>query len=213
MSTRRKAKDQWRRLFDSFLVSLSNTQIVTGISLAAVTLWGCACTISAYHHDLVCSLILIAAFIHLCSISVLDKYFELVWLAAIRPIAILISFVLGLLVFIQRAPKHSPVGVLSTKFDNSTRLVLPAVCSISGNNATTTTSSKDTADYSTFAEHIILLVLYVLALAITFYQKSIARDDAHFKHHRGIYIIRIVFAFISLNFGLVTLSKVVKLSG
>lgn len=155
-----------------------------------------------------------AAVVHLCSITVLDKYFEVIWLAAIRLIAILISFILGLLVFIQRAPKHFPVAVPSAKFDNSTRLVLPAVCSMSGNNITTTaTSSKDTTDYSAFAEYIILLILYVLALAITFYQKTIARDDAHFKHHRGIYIIRIFFAVLSLIFGFFALSKVIKLSG
>ncbi|KAF2638303.1 hypothetical protein P280DRAFT_551436 [Massarina eburnea CBS 473.64] len=64
-----------RRISEAFLISLSDTQIVTSLALLIPTLFWLSCTISAYHYNLVCNLVLISSASHIVSIVVMHKYF------------------------------------------------------------------------------------------------------------------------------------------
>jgi hypothetical protein len=123
------------------LVSLSDTQIITSLALLIVTCFRVGCTISAYHYDLVCSLVLVSSATHVGSILVLHEYFgQNLWLGAARCALTVVNFAFAWILFIRRIashvfPSYTPNSIVSNNGTLSTGLSLPAACFLSHRNA------------------------------------------------------------------------------
>ena len=112
-------------------MGLSDTQLVTTLGLLVTTHYFVDCTISVYHYDLVCSLVLVSIATHIGPVAVMHRYYDSHWsLGLLRACLIIPSFVLAGLVFDrQRTSKIFPVYVPHSNVEgNSTGLVLPAAC-------------------------------------------------------------------------------------
>lgn len=81
-------------LLDGLLVGLSDTQAVTGLALLVITLYNSICSLSAYHYDLICILVLMSLIVHFCTITIISHYFKVWWLATLRSVFIGANFVL-----------------------------------------------------------------------------------------------------------------------
>lgn len=135
-------------LADEYLVSLSDTQAVTTLALLVTATFYVGCTISAYHYDLVCSLVLMSSAAHIGSLAVMHKYFDVdtckglrifwQWIRSLlRVIVVIASFVLTFNLFHQRhKSKIFPLSIprsgdiATNNRTHSTGLVLPAACFI-----------------------------------------------------------------------------------
>jgi hypothetical protein len=129
-------------LVDTYLLSLSDTQAVTTLALLISTFF-LGCKISAYHYDLVCSLVLMSSAAHIGSLAVIHKYFDLenvkmsqIVRSVIRVLMILASFVMSYILFVRRWNTNIfPSFTVNSDVANNTRskstgLVLPAACFI-----------------------------------------------------------------------------------
>lgn len=128
---------------DGYVVSLSDTQAITTLALLISSYFFLGCSISAYHYDLVCSLVLMSSAAFIGSTVVMHRYFDNRWWLSLPRGAIVIAcFVLEFLLFRRRTnifPSYQP----QTNIENpdggyKTGLVLPATCFINhpgvGNN-------------------------------------------------------------------------------
>ncbi|OAG04780.1 uncharacterized protein CC84DRAFT_1176948 [Paraphaeosphaeria sporulosa] len=137
-----------RMLADEYLISLSDAQAVTSLALLVTANFYVGCTISAYHYDLVCSLVLMSSAAHIGSLAVMHKYFDVdkcqgwqrVWQwvrFSLRVFMVIASFVLSNYLFRHRLeskifPSFKPASddITTNNRTHSTGLVLPAVCFI-----------------------------------------------------------------------------------
>jgi hypothetical protein len=120
---------------DSYLVSLSDTQAVTTLALLISAYFFVGCTISAYHYDLVCSLVLMSSAAYIGSMVVIHSYFDTKWWLILPRVAmIVVNFVLAFLLFSRRSaifPSFRPLSnIKSMGSSSNTGLVLPATCFI-----------------------------------------------------------------------------------
>ncbi|KAF2681835.1 hypothetical protein K458DRAFT_488961 [Lentithecium fluviatile CBS 122367] len=131
----------FRMFADTYLVSLSDTQAVTSLALLITTNFFLGCTITAYHYDLVCSLVLMSSAAHIGSLAVMHRYFDAKkhqswqhFRSLTRVAMILASFILSYVLFRCRSEIFPSFRPLSNTNDanttTSTGLVLPAVCFI-----------------------------------------------------------------------------------
>jgi hypothetical protein len=123
---------------------------VTSIALLISANFFFGCTISAYHYDLVCNLILISSAAHIGSMAFVHSYFKRSKvLCGIRSLLIIATFVLAWMLVDRQSSSHifpsfkpnSDTRNLNGKTD--TGLVLPAACFIKhpGESATTSYSN------------------------------------------------------------------------
>ena len=124
-----------RMFVDSYLVSLSDTQAVTTLALLISAYFFVGCTISAYHYDLVCSLVLMSSAAYIGSMVVIHRYFDTKWWLILPRVAMIVAnFVLAFLLFSRRSaifPSFRPLSTIkSTSRSFNTGLVLPATCFI-----------------------------------------------------------------------------------
>ncbi|KAF2448869.1 S-adenosyl-L-methionine-dependent methyltransferase [Karstenula rhodostoma CBS 690.94] len=128
-------------LADTYLISLSDTQAVTSIALLATANFFVGCTISAYHYDLVCSLVLMSSVAYIGSLVVMHKYFDVekhrllqYGRSAVRVLMIATSFILSFILFHHRSnifPSNKPHSyAINHNRTSSTSLILSAACFI-----------------------------------------------------------------------------------
>ncbi|KAF2826230.1 hypothetical protein CC86DRAFT_455791 [Ophiobolus disseminans] len=148
-----------RDLIDALLISLGDTQFITSIALLITVFFFKGCTISAYHYDLVCKLVLISSASHIGSMAFVRGYFNRDWLLALFRAGLMIaSLALGWALFVRRQlyspifPSAPPVIDMENSTSKvNTGLVLPAACFIDhpGANATTSYSNFTASRYWT----------------------------------------------------------------
>jgi hypothetical protein len=116
-------------------VSLSDTQAVTTLALLISAYYFVGCTISAYHYDLVCTLVLMSSAAYIGSMIAIHMYFDTTWwLILFRAAMIVVNFVLAFRLFRRRSaifPSSIPLSnIKSINRSFNTGLVLPATCFI-----------------------------------------------------------------------------------
>lgn len=201
--------DAWRTILEAFLLGLSDTQLVTGLALMIVTEFNMTCSISAYHYDLVCDMVLMSLIVHLCSMTVIEHYFDVWYLASVRILLIGGNFILGCLLFIHRAYKDFPVGLPSQspaqqEGINSTlitgdsfnktsivgaSLVLPAVCFMD-NSTITTSTNQDASSIVGFVEYLLLFIFFAAAVILSIMHTHFFKLGRPFKTLHWTYILR-----------------------
>jgi hypothetical protein len=127
-------KASWRKLLEPAALSFSDQQLVTGIALAGSMLSeDVTCSISAYHYNIVCSLVFLSIVSHLAGIIGIRGYTtkQPRWLGYLRGTLISLQSVLVLRLLWGRLPSSFPTGAPDAAFhssNNLTRLVLPVAC-------------------------------------------------------------------------------------
>ena len=171
-----------------------------------------ACQISAYHYDLICDLVFISIAVHLCSINVVDRYFNNIILGSIRVVLIAITFVLAGLLFARRNTSTFPINRPSNPTDHHTGLVANAVCFQSA-NATFLgdvgdifDSSKDrSADARGYAWFVIVMIMYPLSLILAIlhsFLTSPQRSDVRIVGRRVLWLLRACASIVAFYIGI-----------
>lgn len=133
------------------------------------------CTISAYHYDIVCNLVLMSVVTHLCAVTFITPYFQHLGLGLCRIVLILLTFFFAGFMFAERNNTSFPTGKPSYSPTNSTHvpnLIVPAACFVSGNINITNQAEKTflimkgSSHVSGFPEYVILLVFTLLSLGV-----------------------------------------------
>ncbi|KAJ6263170.1 hypothetical protein Dda_1731 [Drechslerella dactyloides] len=111
----RKRRDRnlrWvEQVVQDLIISLSDQQIVTGLSLAISIRYSRGCDVSAYHYNIIANLILMTMTTHVSAILVLPEYFDNLLLATLRIVAITLIVVWSGLLFInQQTLNSNPVS-------------------------------------------------------------------------------------------------------
>lgn len=128
-------------LLDAYIIVLSDTQALTSIALLVTANFFVGCTISAYHYDLVCSLVLMSSASYIVALAVMHKYFDFekhqYWQytrSVMRIPMVATAFILSFILFLHRPtvfPSLKPYSdVINQNRTSSTVLVLPAACFI-----------------------------------------------------------------------------------
>ena len=148
--------------------------MITGLSLVIATRW-MGCTISAYHYDIVCNLVLMSVVTHLCAVTFITPYFQHLVLGLCRIVLILLTLFFAGFMFAERNNTGFPTGKPSYSPTNSTHvptLISPAACFVSGNiNITNQVEKtfviiKGSSHVTGFPQYVILLVFTLLSLGI-----------------------------------------------
>ena len=164
------------------LVSFSDQQMVTGLSLVIATRWYMGCTISAYHYDIVCDLVLMSVVTHLCSITFIIPYFHHKGLGITRIFLILFTFVMAGLMLSKRSNTSFPTGKPNYAPTNSTLipyLIAPAACFMSGSiNLTseatgTVVTLNDSIHASGSPEYIIFVAFAIPSIIVAAIYSSV----------------------------------------
>ena len=164
-----------RKILEAVILSFSDQQMITGLSLVIATRWYMGCTISAYHYDIVCNLVLMSVVTHLCAVTFITPYFQHLGLGLCRIVLILLTFLFAGFMFAERNNTSFPTGKPSYAPTNSTHvpnLIAPAACFVSGNINITNQAEKTfmimkgSSHVSGFPEYIILLVFTLLSLGV-----------------------------------------------
>lgn len=99
---------------ERYLISLSDTQAITSLALLIPLCLDSGCSISAYHYNIVCSLVLMSSAGHIASMVVIHRYFDTkVYLSVIRFLIIGGNFVLAAYVSSRRSnifPSYVPLS-------------------------------------------------------------------------------------------------------
>ncbi|KAF2105609.1 hypothetical protein BDV96DRAFT_608094 [Lophiotrema nucula] len=145
---RRKWMFRARIFIDGYLVSLSDTQAITTLALLISAYFYLGCSITAYHYDLVCSLVLMSSAAFIGSMVVMHRYFDSRWwLGVLRGALIIACFGLAFQLFRRRSiifPSYKPHSdIKNPKGGYNTGLVLPATCFIDHPGVTNTSSTHD----------------------------------------------------------------------
>ena len=80
-------------IFESIILTCSDTQLFTGAAYAlTLRYWG-GCTITAYHYDIVSNMMLLTTATHLMSVTMVRDYWKYQFLAIVRIVCITGVFV------------------------------------------------------------------------------------------------------------------------
>ena len=162
--------------------------MVTGLSLVIATRWYMGCTISAYHYDIVCNLVLMSVVTHLCAVTFITPYFQNIILGLCRIVLILLTLSFGAFMLAERNNASFPTGKPSYSPTNSTHvpaLIAPAACFVSGNINITNQAEKNfmimkgSSHVSGFVEYVILIVFTLLSLGIAAIYSCVSPKESH----------------------------------
>ena len=166
-------------MLQAVVLSFSDQQMVTGLSLVITTRFYVGCSISAYHYDIVCNLVLMSVVTHLCSITFITPYFHHIGLGVARIVLILLTFSFAVYMLAERNNPSFPTGKPNYAPTNSTRIpyfTAPAACFMSGNINITNHAEKTfivlkgSSHVSGFIEYVIFFIFapFSLVLAIIY---------------------------------------------
>ena len=160
------------------------------------------CTISAYHYDIVCNLILMSLVTHLASLAVISRYFSNWLLGPFRAILILIAFSLAGVMFAERDNTSFPTGVpKASAISNTTAppLLAAAACFTSENITMTNQFDKEYGIFegptqvSGLVEYAVLFIITTFGLIMAISQSivtSSSRSHVHVRARQWIFVFR-----------------------
>lgn len=113
------------------IISCSDQQIFTGAAYAITMRFAKACSISAYHYNVISNMLLLTCATHLLTLLVSKHYWEHPWVAGIRTVATaLLYLATGILLSTQAAPGSELAFPTQVPKDDDkwSTLLLPAAC-------------------------------------------------------------------------------------
>lgn len=188
-----------RRLLDSFLVGLSDTQLITGFALTLVTEFFTPCSISAYHYNIVCNLVIMSLIVHLCSMIVIEHYFKNIALGLLRIALILTTMSLGVILFFERSSGKFPLNpstdsrslvINGTLVANTTTLVIPAICFMANSTMPNSSEASKANFWWGFFEYIALFIFFLVSAGLSAYHTHFFKKDVKYSANPVIYWIR-----------------------
>ncbi|KAK3948310.1 hypothetical protein QBC32DRAFT_351889 [Pseudoneurospora amorphoporcata] len=117
--------------FEMLIISCSDQQIFTGAAYAITMRFAKACSISAYHYNVISNMLLLTCATHLLTLLVSKHYWEHPWVAGIRTVATaLLYLATGILLSTQAAPGSELAFPTQVPKDDEkwSTLLLPAAC-------------------------------------------------------------------------------------
>ena len=191
---------------ETLLQTFSDQQLVAGFSILVATSFA-ACDISAYHYNLVCTMVLMSLVTHINTLVNIPNFICKGWIVGTyRILAIVAMVILSAILFSARNTSTFPVsaGPLS---------VLPAVC-FEARNGTTDLGFGDAFDYlnssmthqnfvsspkSGFAQYGVLLGFFAFALVMLVLDglKKMCCEPGPFKHW-ATWVFRLIPTIVSI---------------
>ena len=162
------------------------------------------CSISAYHYDIVCNLILMSLVTHLASLVVIRRYFSNWLLGPVRVIFILIVFSRAGVMFAERDNTRFPTGVPNASSSSNTTappLLAAAACFTSENiNDTSQFGAeldvlKGHDRVTGLVEYAVLFIIAVFGLIMATTQSvmtALSRGHAYLSARRWVFVFRLI---------------------
>jgi len=170
----------YRKLLEPLALSLSDQQLATGLALCISTLFTReACTITAYHYDIICGLVVISMTTHLVSTLSVRGYTQQnpALISIFRVALMLVQGIFGVLLLWKRRDSKFPTDApasINGRPNYNTSLILPVAC-FQGGNGTFLHELDSTLSHSN-SEVIALgfiVAFYVLMIFLHHWQKRL----------------------------------------
>lgn len=193
-----------RRILEVVVLSFSDQQLITGLAMLIAVHFYLGCSISAYHYDIVCNLILMSLVTHLASLAVISRYFSNWLLGPLRVILIIFAFGLTGVMFAERDNTRFPTGVpkASATSNMTAPLLLAAAACFTSENINITDQFATQLDIfegatqvSGLAEYAVLFVITIFGLIMAVSQSivtSSSRSRIHLRARQWIFVFRLI---------------------
>lgn len=162
------------------------------------------CSISAYHCDIVCNLILMSLVTHLASLAVISRYFSNWFLGPLRVVLIIFAFSLTGVMFAERDNTRFPTGVPKASATSNTTapLLLASAACFTSENINVTDQFRTQLDIfegatrvSGLAEYAVLFIITIFGLVMAVSQSivtSSSRSRVHLCARQWIFVFRLI---------------------
>jgi len=153
------------------------------------------CSITAYHYNIICDLVLMTSIVHFCSITAIEHYFDQLWLGVLRAGFLLGTMILGIQLFVQRAREHFPLALPDDRSEmQNTTMALAAVCMMDDSpllaNGTANGVGGSKFFTSAFVEYMLMIIFFVVAIIVSIRHTHNWKKDTDFERTEASYIIR-----------------------
>lgn len=203
---RRTYRETLRKILDAVVLSSSDQQLITSFAILISVQHFVGCSISAYHYDIVCNLILMSLVTHLASLVVIKRYFSNKLLGPIRVILIFIVFSLAGVMFAERDNSRFPTGVPNAKNSNTTTappLLAAAACFTSENitimdqYGMVMKASEAPGRVTGLGEYVVLFVITLLGLMVAITQSMVtsSSSSSRITARKWIFVFRLALLF------------------
>ena len=192
------------RILEVIVLSFSDQQLITGLAMLIAVQFHLGCSISAYHYDIVCNLILMSLVTHLASLAVISRYFSKWLLGPSRAILIIVAFSLAGVMFAERDNTRFPTGVpkaIAASNTTAPPLLAAAACftseniSIANQFSTQYDIFEGSAHVTGLVEYAVLFIITIFGLLMAISQSIITSSSpghAHICARKWIFVFRLI---------------------
>ncbi|KAK0744483.1 hypothetical protein B0T21DRAFT_447687 [Apiosordaria backusii] len=127
--TLRKRKASIAAILEALIISCSDQQVFTGGAYAITLRYAKACTVSAYHYNIVSNILLVTCATHLMSVTVSSNYWEHRFVGGLRLVVTTLVYVItGILLSNRGEPDLGFPTQIPTNEETYSFMLLPAAC-------------------------------------------------------------------------------------
>lgn len=180
--SREKALKNWQisiaGIFEVLVVTCSDQQVFTGGAYAITLRYAKACSISAYHYNIVANILLVTCATHLMAVTVARHYWQHPYVGVLRiTVTTLVFVITGVLLSNQGSGSLGFPTEIPSHMDQYSPMLLPAACFQTGNSkfdqeikkAVKAGSAKAffTGQIHGWTNYLIMFLFYLIAVGVS----------------------------------------------
>ncbi|KAM7190804.1 hypothetical protein V8F20_009600 [Naviculisporaceae sp. PSN 640] len=182
ISVEEKADKKWQLslsgFFETLVLTCSDQQIFTGGAYAITLRYAKACSISAYHYNVVTNMLLFTCATHLMAVTIAKHYWQHPYIAALRiAITSLVYLITGLILSNQNSSGVNFPTKVPDLNDKYSTMLLPAACFQSGEaglaqDIQNAFNAKDVNTFFSnqipgFTQYLVMCMFYIVAVFVS----------------------------------------------
>ncbi|KAM7220398.1 hypothetical protein V8F06_004177 [Rhypophila decipiens] len=182
LSVEEKSEKKWQisvsGFFETLVLTCSDQQIFTGGAYAITLRYAKACSISAYHYNIVTNMLLFTCATHLMAVTIAKHYWQHPYIAALRiGITALVYFITGLILSNQNSSGVNFPTRVPRPGDQYSTMLLSAACFQSGQaglarDIQNAFNAKDVSTFFTsqipgFTQYLVMCMFYIIAVMVS----------------------------------------------
>ncbi|SPQ23339.1 8a176297-9c53-46cb-8a71-a93f7138ac22 [Thermothielavioides terrestris] len=204
-----KARKNWKLSFsgilEALIVTCSDQQVFTGGAYAITLRYAKACSVSAYHYNVVTNMLLVSCATHLMALTISRNYWHHFSVAALRiTVTTLLFIVTGVLLANAGSTSLGFPTKVPADTDQYSLMLLPAACFQTGDQASLSKEIEKSLKASSvdaffsgqipgFGNYLIMCLFYLIAMAVSLGRIIPGGLDHHGRRSRFIRWMRRVF--------------------
>ncbi|KAM7199960.1 hypothetical protein V8F33_004134 [Rhypophila sp. PSN 637] len=182
LSVEEKSEKKWQisvsGFFETLVLTCSDQQIFTGGAYAITLRYAKACSISAYHYNIVTNMLLFTCATHLMAVTIAKHYWQHPYIAALRiGITALVYLITGLILSNQNSSGVNFPTRVPSPGDQYSTMLLSAACFQSGQAGLTRDiqnafNAKDVSTFFSnqipgFTQYLVMCMFYIIAVIVS----------------------------------------------